>query len=117
MADNRDSRSSSFRAQRVRPGEIDRLIHGRVRLGIMSALATGDRLSFNDLKQRLDTSDGNLSVHARKLEDAGYVASSKSMDGPSPRTEYVITPAGRAALQHYVDQMEHLLGLKDRPDV
>jgi DNA-binding HxlR family transcriptional regulator len=110
MADNR---TSSFRAQRVRPGEIDRLIHGRVRLGIMSALATGDQISFNDLKQRLDTSDGNLSVHARKLEEAGYVECLKSVEGCTPKTEYRITEDGRAALRHYVDQMEQLLGLRD----
>ncbi|PEN13487.1 transcriptional regulator [Longibacter salinarum] len=107
MADNR---TSSFRAQRVRPGEIDRLIHGRVRLGIMSALATGDRLSFNELKQRLDTSDGNLSVHARKLEEAGYVECIKSFDGRTPKTEYQITNAGTDALRQYIDQMEQLLG-------
>lgn len=107
-----DKRTSSFRAQRVRPGEIDRLIHGRVRLGIMSALATGDQISFNDLKQRLDTSDGNLSVHARKLEEAGYVECLKSFEGRTPKTEYRITEDGRAALRHYVDQMEQLLGLR-----
>ena len=111
MAD--DHTSSSMQARRVRPGEIDRLIHGRVRLGMMSALATGDTLSFTELKQILDTSDGNLSVHARKLEEAGYVDCAKTYDDRTPRTEYRITDRGREALREYVDQMEQLLGFGD----
>ena len=80
----------------------------------MSALATGDPISFIDPKQRLDTSDGNLSVHARKLEEAGYIECLKSVEGRTPKTEYRITEDGRAALCRYVDQMEQLLGLRER---
>ena len=89
--------------------ELDRLIHERVRLGIVSALAGLDRLSFNELKGLLKVSDGNLSVHARKLEDAEYVACSKSFDGRVPRTEYRLTGAGRRALERYLDHMEALI--------
>ena len=89
--------------------ELDRLIHERVRLGIVSALAGVDRLSFNELKSLLKVSDGNLSVHARKLEDAEYVACSKSFDGRVPRTEYRLTGAGRRALERYLDHMEALI--------
>ncbi len=89
--------------------DFDRLIHERVRLGIVSALAVHDTLSFNDLKATLQITDGNLSVHARKLEDAGYIECSKSFEGRMPRTEYRLTAAGRAALQQYVDHMEALL--------
>lgn len=89
--------------------ELDRLIHERVRLGILSALAASDRLSFNDLKALLKVSDGNLSVHARKLEDAQYVACLKSFDGRVPRTEYQLTAAGRRALTRYLDHMEALI--------
>src|SRR5438270_7027790 len=85
---------------------LDRLIHERLRLGIVSALAVNDRLTFNDLKRLLATTDGNLSVHARKLEDAGYVACDKSFDGRMPRTEYRLTAAGRRALEKYVAHME-----------
>lgn len=91
------------------PVDLDRLIHGRVRLGIVSALAVHDTLSFNDLKASLDTTDGNLSVHARKLEEAGYIECMKSFEGRLPRTEYRLTDAGRAALRRYVDHMESLL--------
>lgn len=80
-----------------------------MRLGIVSALAVNEALSFNDLKRMLDTTDGNLSVHARKLEDAEYIACSKSFDGRYPRTEYRLTPAGRAALERYLDHMEALI--------
>ena len=91
------------------PADFDRLIHGRVRLGIVSALAAGGTLSFNDLKQLLETSDGNLSVHARKLEDAGYLECLKSFEGRMPKTEYRLTSAGRQALSAYLDQMEEII--------
>jgi DNA-binding HxlR family transcriptional regulator len=86
--------------------ELDRLIHERIRLGIVSALATNESLSFNDLKRILKTTDGNLSVHARKLEEAQYIACSKFFEGRVPRTEYRLTAAGRRALAQYLDQME-----------
>ena len=89
--------------------ELDRLIHERVRLGIVSALAVSESMTFNDLKQLLKTTDGNLSVHARKLEDADYIACSKSFEGRLPRTEYRLTPAGRRALERYLDHMEALI--------
>lgn len=89
--------------------ELDRLIHERVRLGILSALAASVRLSFTDLKTLLKVSDGNLSVHARKLEDAQYITCLKSFDGRVPRTEYQLTPAGRRALTRYLDHMEALI--------
>ena len=86
--------------------ELDRLIHERIRLGIVSALATNDSLSFNDLKRVLKTTDGNLSVHARKLEEAEYISCVKFFEGRVPRTEYRLTAKGRAALSEYLDQME-----------
>jgi DNA-binding HxlR family transcriptional regulator len=86
--------------------ELDRLIHERIRLGIVSALATNDSLSFNDLKRVLKTTDGNLSVHARKLEEAQYVSCVKFFEGRVPRTEYRLTSTGRKALAEYLDQME-----------
>jgi DNA-binding HxlR family transcriptional regulator len=86
--------------------ELDRLIHERIRLGIVSALATNDSLSFNDLKRVLKTTDGNLSVHARKLEEAQYISCVKFFEGRVPRTQYRLTPAGRRALAEYLDQME-----------
>lgn len=86
--------------------ELDRLIHERIRLGIVSALATNDSLSFNDLKRVLKTTDGNLSVHARKLEEAQYVSCVKFFEGRMPRTEYKLTSTGRKALAEYLDQME-----------
>jgi DNA-binding HxlR family transcriptional regulator len=86
--------------------ELDRLIHERIRLGIVSALATNDSLSFNDLKRVLKTTDGNLSVHARKLEEAHYISCDKFFEGRVPRTEYRLTAAGRKALAEYLDQME-----------
>jgi DNA-binding HxlR family transcriptional regulator len=90
--------------------EIDRLIHERLRLGIISALAVNDSLTFNELKHLVKTSDGNLSVHARKLEDAGYVACVKSFEGRTPRTEYSLTSAGRRALERYLSHMEAVIG-------
>jgi DNA-binding HxlR family transcriptional regulator len=86
--------------------ELDRLIHERIRLGIVSALATNDSLSFNDLKRVLKTTDGNLSVHARKLEEAQYISCLKFFEGRVPRTEYRLTATGRRALSEYLDQME-----------
>jgi DNA-binding HxlR family transcriptional regulator len=90
--------------------EIDRLIHERLRLGIISALAVNDSLTFNELKHSVKTSDGNLSVHARKLEEAGYVACTKSFDGRTPKTEYSLTAAGRRALERYLNHMEAVIG-------
>ena len=89
---------------------LDRLIHERTRLALVSALAANSLLTFNDLKSLLDISDGNLSAHARKLEDAGYIDCSKGFDGRMPRTEYRLTGAGRAALQKYIAHMEALIG-------
>ena len=91
------------------PLELDRLIHERLRLGIISALAVNDRLTFNDLKRLLQTTDGNLSVHARKLEDAQYIACDKTFEGRMPRTEYRLTAAGRRALEKYLSHMEALI--------
>ena len=96
-----------------RTGEIatnlDRLLHDRMRLGIVSALAVNESLTFNDLKKLLNTTDGNISVHARKLEDAQYIGCSKSFEGRVPRTEYKLTAEGRRALKRYVDHMEALI--------
>lgn len=89
--------------------EVDRIIHERVRLGIVSALAVNEAMSFNDLKKLLKTSDGNLSVHARRLEDAGYVTCTKSFRGRLPHTEYRLTPEGRRALERYLNHMEALI--------
>jgi DNA-binding HxlR family transcriptional regulator len=89
--------------------DMNRLIHERVRLGIISALAVNETLAFNDLKALLDVTDGNLSAHARKLEDAGYLVCSKGYDGRVPRTEYRITADGRAALDSYLQHMEALI--------
>ena len=91
--------------------ELDRLIHERIRLGIVSALATNDSLSFNDLKRILKTTDGNLSVHARKLEDAQYISCAKYFEGRVPRTQYRLSAAGRRALSQYLDQMEEWIRL------
>ena len=88
---------------------LDRLIHERLRLGIVSALAVNESLTFNELKRLMQTTDGNLSVHARKLEDAEYVTCTKSFKGRVPRTEYKITATGRRALERYLDHMEALI--------
>ena len=88
---------------------LDRLIHERMRLGIVSALAANESLTFNDLKSLMNTTDGNLSVHARKLEDGGYIACSKSFEGRMPKTEYKITASGRRALENYLNHMETLI--------
>ncbi len=90
--------------------DLDRLIHERIRLGIVSALAANQSLTFNDLKRLLKTTDGNLSVHARKLEEAKYVTCAKSFEGRMPKTEYTLTAAGRKALNKYLDHMEALIG-------
>ena|SRR5438477_9641629 len=89
--------------------KLDRLVHERLRLGILSALSVNDTLTFNELKNLLDTTDGNLSVHARKLEEAGYVACSKGFAGRVPRTDYRLTASGRRALERYLDHMEALI--------
>lgn len=91
------------------PLALDRVIHERVRLAIVSALAVHDALSFNELKTLLETSDGNVSVHARKLEDAGYITCTKGFEGRVPRTEYRLAPAGRLALEQYLAHMEALI--------
>lgn len=91
------------------PAGLDRLIHERVRLAIVSALAVRDSLTFNELKALLKTTDGNLSVHARKLEDAEYVTCDKSFAGRVPKTEYRLTALGRRALERYLDHMEALI--------
>jgi DNA-binding HxlR family transcriptional regulator len=107
-AESADAAASAGHAARGARA-LDRLIHERMRLGIVSALAVVDALSFNDLKATLQTTDGNLSVHARRLEDAGYVACRKYFDGRVPRTEYRLTAEGRAALERYLDHMEALI--------
>ena len=102
---------SKSREHRV-PGEIpelDRLIHERMRLGIISALAVNDSLSFSDLKRLLRTTDGNLSVHARKLEEGGYLSCRKFFEGRIPRTEYRLTAAGRRAFEEYLRNMEEVI--------
>jgi len=89
--------------------DLDKVIHERLRLGIVSALAVNERLTFNELKGLLEATDGNLSVHARKLEEAGYVACTKSFEGRVPKTEYRLTDAGRTALNQYLAHMEALI--------
>ena len=96
-------------AAKKSPLELDRLIHERLRLGIVSALAVNDRLTFTDLKHLLQTTDGNLSVHARKLEDAEYITCEKGFDGRTPRTEYRLTAAGRRAFEKYLAHMEAII--------
>ena len=106
-----DSKKSLRRAPRPVPTvpDLDPVVHQRVRLGILSALAAGGTTSFTDLKTVLDLTDGNLSVHARKLEEAGYLEVRKSFDDRTPLTEYALTGAGRAALAAYLDQMEAVI--------
>lgn len=91
------------------PAELDRLIHERIRLGIVSALAVNESLSFNALKSLMSTTDGNLSVHARKLEDAGYISCTKSFEGRHPKTDFAITATGRKALERYLGHMEAII--------
>ena len=88
---------------------LDRLIHERLRLGIISALAANESMTFSELKSLLNTTDGNLSVHARKLEEAGYISCSKYFEGRLPKTEYKLTTAGRSALENYLSHMESLI--------
>ena len=110
-ADGRGARRPAAPPQKtpVKAGELDRVIHERVRLAIVSALAVNDTLTFNELKAILETSDGNVSVHARKLEEAQYIACDKSFDGRVPRTEYRLTAAGRRALEKYLAHMEAII--------
>jgi DNA-binding HxlR family transcriptional regulator len=105
----RQSRLEAVAGDETSPLSLDRLIHERIRLAIVSALAVHDMLTFNELKALLDTSDGNLSVHARKLEDAKYVSCRKGYDGRIPRTEYRLTASGRHALERYLSHMEALI--------
>ncbi len=97
------------RAPKNAAPDLDRLIHERMRLGIVSALAVNDSLSFSDLKKLMGTTDGNLSVHARKLEEAEYIACTKSFEGRMPKTKYRLTAPGRRALERYLDHMEALI--------
>ena len=114
--DHPEGESGRHRLEGVRGGavgqgplELDRLIHERMRLAIVSALAVNASLTFNELKRLLDTTDGNLSVHARKLEDAGYISCTKSFEGRIPKTDYALTASGRKALERYLDHMEALI--------
>lgn len=102
------------RAERYTPAaemapQLDQVIHERLRLGIISALAVNSTLSFGELKKALNTTDGNLSVHARKLEDAGYIECRKSFQGRMPRTDYSLTSLGRKSLEKYLEQMESII--------
>ena len=103
------ARQLRSRAAAGSPAEVDRLIHERIRLGMVSALAVNESLSFNDLKKLLKTTDGNLSVHARRLEEAEYVICEKSFVGRVPKTVYRLTATGRQALERYLDDMEALI--------
>ena len=96
-------------ARETVPGDVDRLIHERIRLGIVSALAVNRSLTFSELKALLKTTDGNLSVHARRLEEAEYLTCTKSFDGRQPKTQYKLTAAGRRALERYLNHMEALI--------
>ena len=89
--------------------DLDRIIHERMRLGIVSALSINQSLTFNDLKRLLETTDGNISVHARKLEEAGYISCTKSFEGRMPKTEYALTAPGRKALEKYLNHMESII--------
>ncbi len=111
VAGPRAARPAAVRRETAGPAipDFDRLIHEHIRLGIISALAANASLTFNDLKKLLKTTDGNLSVHARKLEEAKYIACSKSFEGRMPRTEYTLAPAGRKAFEKYLDHMEALI--------
>ena len=103
-----ETRAQTAKQKSAAPN-LDRLIHERLRLGIISALAANESLTFNDLKNLMNTTDGNLSVHARKLEEAGYISCSKFFEGRLPKTEYKLTAAGRQALQNYLNHMESLI--------
>ncbi len=112
LAVNRDENPQTLRIEKAAgqvSGKLDKVIHERLRLGIISALAANEKLSFTELKNLLVTSDGNISVHTRKLEEAGYVTFEKSFNGRMPLTEYRITKEGRSALTRYLDHMEALI--------
>src|SRR5690606_7857255 len=112
LNNERPTKKSVLRLERAAgtvSGELDKVIHERIRLGIISALAANASLSFTEVKGLLDATDGNISVHARKLEEAGYIACKKSFKGRTPLTEYSITDEGRAALVRYLDHMEALI--------
>ena len=126
MAKKSEASSERTRARRAVPPprpatasvgvpDLDRVIHERVRLAIVSALAVNEAMTFGDLKALLDATDGNLSVHARKLEDAGYVHCTKGFDGRVPRTEYRLAAAGRRALEKYLSHMEALIRATRKP--
>ena len=103
-----ETRAVSAKQKSAAPN-LDRLIHERLRLGIISALAANESLTFSELKNLMNTTDGNLSVHARKLEEAGYISCSKYFEGRMPKTEYKLTVAGRSALEDYLSHMESLI--------
>jgi DNA-binding HxlR family transcriptional regulator len=104
-----EARGSKAKTAASAAPALDRLIHERLRLGIVSSLAANESLTFNDLKNLMQITDGNLSVHARKLEDAGYITCTKSFDGRVPKTEYRLTTSGRRALEGYLNHMETLI--------
>ena len=108
-APTRTLKAAPVSVQKKPAADLDRLIHERVRLALVSALAANTKLNFNDLKALLKISDGNLSAHARKLEDAGYISCIKGYDGRIPRTEYKLLPKGRDALKNYIAHMEALI--------
>jgi DNA-binding MarR family transcriptional regulator len=126
MARSADTAASRTRPAKSKPGieqqtvenalpNLDRIIHERMRLGIVSALAVNESMTFNELKKLLQTTDGNLSVHARRLEEAKYVECSKSFEGRMPKTEYRLTAAGRSAFERYLNHMEALIhAMRDR---
>ena len=107
--DERVETRTAIAQQKSAAPNLDRLIHERLRLGIISALAANESLTFSDLKNLMNTTDGNLSVHARKLEEAGYISCSKYFEGRLPKTEYKLTAAGRSALEDYLSHMESLI--------
>lgn len=107
--------SAAVPAAKARPQSLDEVVHQRTRLAILSALSAHTRLAFNELKDLLDITDGNLSVHARKLEDAGYVRCTKRFRGRTPLTEYALTPAGRRALEAYLAHMEAIIRAAREP--
>ena len=112
IAVSKPGASSQLRVERAAESvsnDLDRVIHERMRLGIISALAANEKLSFGELKKLLNTTDGNISVHARRLEEAGYVTMQKSFKGRVPLTEYSITQEGKKALERYLDHMEALI--------
>ncbi len=106
--DSHTPRTAAAKQKSAAPN-LDRLIHERLRLGIISALAANESMTFSELKSLLNTTDGNLSVHARKLEEAGYISCSKYFEGRLPKTEYKLTTAGRSALENYLSHMESLI--------